>query len=221
MASLTARFAGLTAVRRHLLTNMTISAASSTRFYLDYSHGQSMTPPQSRRMVVVTQSKASEREGDHNTTFAKVHAGTEHASDKGNIDVLNVTDSCMGRIEKLVEQRKKAGEDGDRYYLRVYVDSGGCSGFQYKFEMDCEDLEEEDVVVRYAASSSSNEGEKKVPRLVVDEISLNYIRGSKIDYVQEMIKSSFEISENPQSESACGCGSSFAVKNFAANPAID
>ena len=172
-------------------------------------------------MVVVTQSKASEREGDDITTFAKVHAGTEHASDKGNIDVLNVTDSCMGRIEKLVEQRKKAGEDGDRYYLRVYVDSGGCSGFQYKFEMDCEDLEEEDVVVRYAASSSSNEGEKKVPRLVVDEISLNYIRGSKIDYVQEMIKSSFEISENPQSESACGCGSSFAVKNFAANPAID
>jgi Fe-S cluster assembly iron-binding protein IscA len=47
------------------------------------------------------------------------------------------------------------------------------------------------------------------------------VKGSTIDYVQEMMRSAFAVMHNPQSESACGCGSSFAVKNFASNPAID
>jgi iron-sulfur cluster assembly 2 len=47
------------------------------------------------------------------------------------------------------------------------------------------------------------------------------VKGSTIDFVQEMIRSSFAIVNNPQSESACGCGSSFAVKNFSQNPALD
>ena len=57
--------------------------------------------------------------------------------------------------------------------------------------------------------------------VVIDEGSLEYIEGSKIDFVSEMVKSSFAVVENPQSESACGCGSSFAVKNFESNPALD
>ena len=58
-------------------------------------------------------------------------------------------------------------------------------------------------------------------RMVVDQTSLELLRGSTIDYVQEMIRSSFAVVNNPQSESACGCGSSFAVKNFESNPAMD
>jgi len=99
-------------------------------------------------------------------------------------------------------------------YLRAYVDAGGCSGFQYKFELTLEAEEavdgEDDIVYH-----------KEDARVVVDKGSLELIAGSKIDFVQEMIKSSFAVVENPQSESACGCGSSFAVKNFESNPALD
>ena len=63
--------------------------------------------------------------------------------------------------------------------------------------------------------------ERDGSKVVVDEGSFELIKGSTIDYVQEMIRSSFAVVNNPQSESACGCGSSFAVKNFEANPALD
>jgi iron-sulfur cluster assembly accessory protein len=63
--------------------------------------------------------------------------------------------------------------------------------------------------------------ERDGAKVVVDQSSLELVKGATIDYVQEMIKSAFAIVNNPQSESACGCGTSFAVKNFAANPAKD
>jgi iron-sulfur cluster assembly 2 len=127
---------------------------------------------------------------------------------------LFVTDSCWRRIQQLVEQ-KKAGLTNDssvkNYYLRVFVDAGGCSGFSYKFEIGSDDdLGPDDVVFR-------SEG----ARVIVDEGSLELLEGSKVDYVEEMIKSGFEVRENPKSESACGCGSSFAIKNFSTNPALD
>ena len=58
-------------------------------------------------------------------------------------------------------------------------------------------------------------------QVVVDSGSYELIKGSTVDYMQEMIKSAFAVVNNPQSESACGCGSSFAVKNFSTNPALD
>ena len=85
-------------------------------------------------------------------------------------------------------------------YLRLRVDGGGCSGFQYKFELDTED-QEDDIVF-----------EKSGAKLVIDETSLDLVRGSTIDFVEEMISSSFQVVNNPNSESNCGCGASFAPK---------
>lgn len=62
---------------------------------------------------------------------------------------------------------------------------------------------------------------KDEAKVVVDSASFDLVKGSTVDYVQEMIRSSFAVVNNPQSESACGCGSSFAIKNFSANPAKD
>lgn len=63
-----------------------------------------------------------------------------------------------------------------------------------------------------------NKGELKV---AVDESSFDLVQGATIDYESDMMRSAFVVVNNPQSETACGCGSSFAIKNFELNPALD
>ena len=142
--------------------------------------------------------------------------------------VVQITASCWNRIHTLVTSKKKQKQKDnsnhldDDYYLRLFVDAGGCSGFSYQFELDDTPLAPDDVVFEppHTAAENNNNNNNK-SRLVIDEASLEMLQGSTIDYVQEMIKSSFQVTNNPQSESACGCGSSFALKNFTSNPAID
>jgi iron-sulfur cluster assembly accessory protein len=188
-------------------------------------------------MVTVTKTKASDLMNDTTTSDNDDEKGPTTkipAASAENIkyirqsDSLIVTDSCLNRIEKLIKQRrqKKASsssaseneDDDGPYFLRVFVDAGGCSGFQYQFEVASDYDEQEDVVIVAAVKTPSSSLE---PRVVVDETSLGFLEGSTLDYVIEMIKSSFTIRDNPKSESACGCGSSFAVKNFSSNPALD
>lgn len=118
---------------------------------------------------------------------------------------LIITKSCARRIRQL-----QSTAQNDKLQLRIAVDSGGCSGFQYVFKMEDPSITDDDIVF-----------ERDGSKVVVDSGSLEFIKGSTIDFEQELIRSSFAVVNNPQSESACGCGSSFAVKNFDANPAID
>jgi len=186
---------------------------NAARSFNATQHTDRICNPQSpfrRCMVTVTQTKVAD--------FPKDEAPSNQVHDTSSFvqlsDALEVTSSCLNRVQSLIQQRiQKEGDDSADHFLRVYVDAGGCSGFQYQFEVDNELDEDEDIVVVATGDST--------PRVVVDEVSLGFLKGSKLDYVQEMIKSSFVVAENPQSESACGCGSSFAVKNFEANPAID
>jgi iron-sulfur cluster assembly 2 len=141
-------------------------------------------------------------------------------------DALIVTPSCLNRVERLIHQRnnntkKDRDDDTDDYFLRVYVDAGGCSGFQYQFEMDHDFDQDDDIVIVSAMNEVYSTNQRRSPRIVTDTTSLEFLEGATLDYVMEMIKSSFVVRENPQSESACGCGSSFARKNFTANPATD
>uniref|UniRef100_A0A7S3NJQ0 Core domain-containing protein n=1 Tax=Aureoumbra lagunensis TaxID=44058 RepID=A0A7S3NJQ0_9STRA len=134
-----------------------------------------------------------------------VRRGERFLSDL-RLDGLIVTAAAAKRIAVLKTN------DGEASRLRLGVDGGGCSGFQYTFttEAATAKLAEDDSVF-------SRDGHD----VVVDETSLEFVRGATVDYQEEMIRSAFVVINNPNSESACGCGSSFALKNFDSNPAID
>jgi iron-sulfur cluster assembly accessory protein len=82
--------------------------------------------------------------------------------------------------------------------LRVSVEGGGCSGFQYKFDTERAKAED-DIVIEKAGAT-----------VLIDPVSLNYMAGSEIDFVDDLIGSSFKIN-NPQATASCGCGTSFAL----------
>jgi iron-sulfur cluster assembly accessory protein len=82
--------------------------------------------------------------------------------------------------------------------LRVSVQGGGCSGFQYKFDTERAKADDDIVIERAGAT------------VLIDPISLNYMAGSEIDFVDDLIGSSFKVN-NPKATASCGCGTSFAL----------
>jgi len=82
--------------------------------------------------------------------------------------------------------------------LRVSVEGGGCSGFQYRFDMDREQAPD-DVLIRRDRAV-----------VLIDQVSLGYLAGSEIDFVDDLIGASFRVN-NPNAKASCGCGTSFAL----------
>lgn len=82
--------------------------------------------------------------------------------------------------------------------LRISVEGGGCSGFQYKFDLVAQS-DPDDLVI-----------EQEGATVLVDPISLPFLEGSEIDYVQELIGASFKV-HNPNAQASCGCGTSFTI----------
>jgi iron-sulfur cluster assembly accessory protein len=105
---------------------------------------------------------------------------------------VTVTDRAALRIGKIL------GQEPAGTMLRVSVEGGGCSGFQYKFDTERERAED-DIVI-----------EKSGATVLIDPISLNYMSGSEIDFVDDLIGSSFKVN-NPKATASCGRGTSFAL----------
>ncbi|MEP2236338.1 MAG: iron-sulfur cluster insertion protein ErpA [Alteripontixanthobacter sp.] len=105
---------------------------------------------------------------------------------------LTLSDAAAKRVSLIAQKQAKPA------ILRLSVEGGGCSGFQYKF--DLADAPEGDDVV------SENSG----VRLVVDPISLDLVSGSTVDFVESLGGAAFRV-ENPQAAAGCGCGSSFGI----------
>jgi iron-sulfur cluster assembly accessory protein len=105
---------------------------------------------------------------------------------------IRVTERAARQIGEIL-RRESPGT-----MLRVSVEGGGCSGFQYKFDIDPNRAADDVVITRDDAS------------VLIDQISLAYLTGSEIDYVDDLIGASFRIN-NPQATSSCGCGTSFSL----------
>ena len=131
---------------------------------------------------------------------------SESSSQKPRPDDLVLTEACVSRLLQLAAEetktKTKTKTKTNPPLLRVAVDGGGCSGFQYAFSLDADaGVGARDFVF-----------EKKGARVVVDDVSFEFLKGATVDYVEEMIKSSFAIANNPNSDGSCGCGVSFAAK---------
>ncbi|KAG6443254.1 iron-sulfur assembly protein IscA-like 2, mitochondrial [Manduca sexta] len=107
-------------------------------------------------------------------------------------DGINISDSCVEKLKQLCDSNDK--------FLRLCVESGGCSGFQYKFDLDDKVLEDDRIFERNGV------------KVVIDETSLDYIKGSTVDYHTELIRSAFRVIQNPNADLGCSCGASFSIK---------
>ncbi len=97
-------------------------------------------------------------------------------------------------------------ENNPSLLLRIHVTSGGCHGFQYLMSLtNTSSLSSEDDTVFQADDGTE-------AKIVLDEPSLELLKGSKVDFTTELIGSQFKITDNPKASSSCGCGTSFDIK---------
>ena len=105
--------------------------------------------------------------------------------------LLNLTTKCISQIISKSNKNER---------LRVIIDSGGCNGFSYNYLFDIK-INKDDILI-----------EQNGAKIIIDDISANYINGSTIDYEDELIRSGFSIS-NPNAQTTCGCNISFSMKD--------
>jgi iron-sulfur cluster assembly accessory protein len=105
---------------------------------------------------------------------------------------VSLTPRAVERIKDIVH-----GEPG-KPYLRVSVAGGGCSGFQYEFDLEAERADDDLVIERDGAG------------VLIDPVSLSYLLGAEIDFIDDLIGAQFKIN-NPNATASCGCGTSFTI----------
>ncbi|MCP8895445.1 iron-sulfur cluster insertion protein ErpA [Shinella daejeonensis] len=105
---------------------------------------------------------------------------------------ISISDAAARRITAIL------GASPEKQALRVSVEGGGCSGFSYKFDL-VEDQQDDDLVL-----------EKGQAKVLIDQLSLVYMDGSEIDFVDNLLGQSFQI-RNPNAIANCGCGTSFSI----------
>jgi iron-sulfur cluster assembly accessory protein len=115
-----------------------------------------------------------------------------HPNEKTMSTSITVSERAARRIGEILK-----GEPSGTM-LRVSVEGGGCSGFQYKFDVEQAKAADDLVISREGAI------------VLIDPVSVNYMSGSEIDFVDDLIGASFKVI-NPQAKASCGCGTSFAL----------
>jgi iron-sulfur cluster assembly accessory protein len=105
---------------------------------------------------------------------------------------ITVSERAVRRIGDIL------GREAPGTMLRVSVEGGGCSGFQYKFDMERDQAPDDMVIARDQAV------------VLIDPVSVNYLQGSEIDFVDDLMGQAFRIN-NPNATASCGCGTSFSL----------
>ena len=105
---------------------------------------------------------------------------------------LTITERAAKRIGQILKS------EGDGAMLRISVEGGGCSGFQYKFNVERTQADDDTVISREAVV------------VLVDPASVPFLAGSEVDFVDDLIGASFRVS-NPNATASCGCGTSFSI----------
>ena len=118
-------------------------------------------------------------------------------------DAARTTDTVTGAVRLTESAAQRIGEliaDGGNpdLMLRLAVEGGGCSGFQYHFSLDDRVAPDDRVYEHHGA------------RMVVDEVSIGLLDGAQVDFVRDLVGASFQV-KNPNAASSCGCGASFAI----------
>ena len=116
-------------------------------------------------------------------------------AEQTQVETITLTPTAADAVRNLLKKRELNG-----YGLRVYVQGGGCSGYQYGMALDNNFREEDLITDCYGV------------KVIVDEVSINYMRGSTIDFVEDIMGSGFKV-ENPNAVASCGCGSSFRTQD--------
>jgi iron-sulfur cluster assembly accessory protein len=107
-------------------------------------------------------------------------------------ETVTISDSAAKRIGVILKS------DAEKKAMRVSVEGGGCSGFSYKFDL-VSDADADDLVL-----------EKGDAKVLIDSLSLVYMNGSEIDFVDNLLGQSFQV-KNPNAVASCGCGTSFSI----------
>jgi iron-sulfur cluster assembly protein len=113
--------------------------------------------------------------------------------------MVNLTEAAAEKVSALI-----TAKNNDQLALRIFIKSGGCSGFSYGMALD-------------EAKDNDKIFEQNGIKVVIDEQSGQYLAGAEVDYVESMMGGGFKIS-NPQASSTCGCGSSFRTAGDAGKP---
>ena len=106
---------------------------------------------------------------------------------------FSISDTAARQIRALASKEKGASK-----MLRIIIRAGGCSGFQYSFDLD-DKRAPDDLIF-----------EKEGAKVVIDPLSFGFIKEAQLDYIEELMGSYFALN-NPNAQSSCGCGSSFSV----------
>ncbi|KAF5009587.1 hypothetical protein FDECE_4191 [Fusarium decemcellulare] len=136
----------------------------------------------------------------------------------GNDMMLEITERAAKRLSKIMDK-----DDNPNLALRIQVESGGCHGFQYLMSLitlppkDAQEwssiVNEDDTIFQYIPDDADPATASEAgPKVILDEPSLDLLKGSKVDFTMELIGSQFKIVDNPYATSSCGCGTSFDIK---------